>query len=215
MISIFCCCILWKFHKRNVKARYERENAPIEIIDVEKNPDAAASLIAQFGGDPEEVLSRTPKKNTAGEEEEMTPEDLELAAEEKRLEEELAEEEKKLAALERSYTEMESQHEQTMYKLTKNFLGRLSTDPAQREKAKKDAIEAGGRPSKLSALASSGILKLAKEAQEKERMGSVSEEPASSSKAQPPPYEEAYQSTTTLTPAADGGKDGAQPSERV
>jgi len=46
--------------------------------------------------------------------------------------------------------------------LTKNFLGRLSTDPAQREKAKKESIEAGGRPSKLS-LASSGILKLAKE----------------------------------------------------
>jgi len=212
LIACFCCCILWKFHKRHVKAQHERDNAPIEIIDVDNNPEAAASLIAQFGGNPDDVLAMVPKKEPP---EELTPEDEDLIAEETALEAELAAEEKRLADLEMAYTEMEKDHEATMYKLTKNFLGRLSVDPAQRDKAKQEALEAG-QPSKLKGMGGGSMMaKIAMEAKkEKERADSV----APGSAAQPPPYEEPYQadpSAPTLGPAADGGKNAEQPSERV
>lgn len=215
MIACFCCCILWKFHKRNVKAKHDRANQPIEIIDVDKNPEAAASLIAQFGGNPDEVLAMVPTK-AGGPVEKLSPEDEELAAQEAALEAELAEEERKLQELEDAHDKMTTDHEATMYKLTKNFLGRLSSDTAEREKAKLEALEAG-EPSRLKAAFRSSItsIKQEKKEQMKSSQSSISEEPALASAAQPPPYEEPYQSTSILAPAADGGKNATQPSERV
>jgi len=151
------------------------------------------------------VLNMVPTRKG---ESELTPEDENLISEEAAsLEAELAAEEKRLLDFEKAYTEMEKNHEATMYKLTKNFVGRLSVDPTQRDKARLEALEAGQHSTLKGVAGRSMIANIAMEAKtEKEHSGSAV---ASGSAVQPPAYEEPYQVdplAVTLAPAAGGGK---------
>lgn len=114
LLACLCFCALWKFHKRHMKAKHARDNAPIEVIDIDNDPESARNLIEQFGGNPDEVLNQAPTKEGLPD---FTPEDEDLLAEHKSLDADLAAESKRVSALEKELSDMEKEHEAFMHKL--------------------------------------------------------------------------------------------------
>ena len=149
LLCIASCAFLWRYHKKSLAARKADALAQIEFD--EDDPAVRASIVEALGGDAEELYAEAAlmspsirNERSSSRADLMVEKELFLLAKER-------------ADLEATYKLMEKNHEARMYRLTKNFIGRLSSDTVEREKAKQELVDILSSPkvAQVARLASS------------------------------------------------------------